>query len=65
MRRNGRDAPIPDLPAIAPEPGGSTRTSRSLQVTATVRTAHSKIGLMPIVPANPAQTVKMRPASTT
>ena len=24
MRRNGRDAPIPDLPALASEQGGST-----------------------------------------
>jgi hypothetical protein len=29
MRRNGRDAPIPDLPALAPERGGSTRSCRS------------------------------------
>jgi hypothetical protein len=28
MRRNGRDAPIPDLPAVASERGNSTRTCR-------------------------------------
>jgi hypothetical protein len=26
MRRNGRDAPIPDLPALVPEWGGSTQS---------------------------------------
>ena len=26
MRRNGRDAPIPDLPALTPERAGSVRT---------------------------------------
>ena len=26
MRRNGRDAPLPDLPALAPERAGSTQS---------------------------------------
>jgi hypothetical protein len=34
MRRNGRDAPIPDLPAFAPERGGSTLSGRSLPLAA-------------------------------
>src|SRR4051794_19041282 len=37
MRRNGRDAPIPDSPALAPERGGSTRGGHLVQPTATAR----------------------------
>ena len=31
MRRNGRDAPVPDLPALATERGGPTLSGRSGQ----------------------------------
>ena len=42
MRRNGRDAPIPDLPAFAAERGDATVSGRSLG--ARTGAAHVLIG---------------------